>query len=260
MTRSPFAFLLLALGACASPAPRKDLPPVWAVGPERLLELDPGAKIPTNVLPMYGGTERSEIPELAEVDAAFVDGTSEAFGSRHAACEAAVEIGFRAYDVNDFEKAMRRFNQGWLLEPENPKVFMGYAVVYNDFGNFGEAAGFARTSLELGLRDAGLMADAAFILAKAEAGPLGAPRVDPSGRSLDAARDEVASIVERAKERALWEPQRAYVHRVGLMAHVTVGNGEAARVSHDHLVELGAEMPPREFLERLEALAPRDGR
>jgi len=34
-----------------------------------------------------------------------------------------------AIGSNDLGKAMRRFNQGWLLDPHNGRVYWGFAVV-----------------------------------------------------------------------------------------------------------------------------------
>jgi len=41
----------------------------------------------------------------------------------------AADIGWQALSKNDIPKAMRRFNQGWLLDPDNGRVYWGFAVV-----------------------------------------------------------------------------------------------------------------------------------
>lgn len=111
--------------------------------------------------PMYGGLNHQAIPEMKAIDDALIEGTTKEFGSREAASERFVEQGFRYYFQDDLSTAMKRFNQGWLLNPNNPNVFHGYAAVLNDQDNHCEARKMIERALELGLhKTAGNLADA----------------------------------------------------------------------------------------------------
>jgi tetratricopeptide (TPR) repeat protein len=112
-------------------------------------------------LPMYGGLDRQAIPETKAIDDALIEGTMKEFGSREAASERFVEQGFRYYFQDDLSTAMKRFNQGWLLNPSNPNVFHGFAAVLNDQENHCEARKMIQRALELGLaKTGGNLADA----------------------------------------------------------------------------------------------------
>lgn len=90
-------------------------------------------------VPMYGGMDRSQIPEIRAADAKFISDVSAQFGSRERASNLWVTQGFRFYQENNLGLAMRRFNQAWLLNPENPEVYAGFASVLNDQAKHCEA-------------------------------------------------------------------------------------------------------------------------
>lgn len=108
-------------------------------------ELDPGE------IPMYGGLDRRADPVLRGADQALIEGTAKEFGSRRAASERFVDQGFRFYFQDDLSTAMRRFNQGWLLDPENPSVYYGFMAVLNDREQFCAAREMVERAFELGL-------------------------------------------------------------------------------------------------------------
>jgi hypothetical protein len=103
-------------------------------------------------LPMYGGLDRQADPILRGADEALIEGTTREFGSRRAASERFADQGFRYYFANDLTKAMWRFNQSWLLDPDNPSAFYGFMSVLNDRGEFCEARRMVERSFELGLK------------------------------------------------------------------------------------------------------------
>jgi tetratricopeptide (TPR) repeat protein len=102
-------------------------------------------------IPMYGGLDRQADPVLKGADDALIEGTTREFGSRRAASERFVDQGFRFYFQNDLSTAMRRFNQGWLLDPENPNVYYGFMAVLNDQQEFCAARDMADRAFERGL-------------------------------------------------------------------------------------------------------------
>ena len=108
-------------------------------------------RVLSSEMPMYGGENRQAIPEKKAIDDALIEGTSKEFGSREAASERFVAQGFRYYFQDDLSAAMKRFNQGWLLSPNNPNVFHGFSAVLNDQQNHCEARKMIEHALELGL-------------------------------------------------------------------------------------------------------------
>lgn len=80
---------------------------------------------PSNEQPMYGNEKLP--PEEQRVNDAFL--AKFAKPTWPLMSNKAVDLGWRALSKNDPAKAMRRFNQGWLFDPENGRVYWGYAVV-----------------------------------------------------------------------------------------------------------------------------------
>src|SRR5258706_3516970 len=83
-------------------------------------------------VPMYGGVDRNSVPELKSADEKLIADTSAHYGSREKAAEAFIEQGFRFYNQDNLVQAMRRFNQGWLLDHNNPQVYWGFGAVLSD--------------------------------------------------------------------------------------------------------------------------------
>ena len=208
------ALTLGLIASCASPragGSHGALPPVWAVGPDRLLELDPDAKIRIDLLPMYGGMDRSTNPALAQADAELIAKTTAAAGSRAAASERYCALGIQYYLADNYEKAMMRFNQAWLLDESNPNVFHGFAAVHADHRNYIAAGGFIDRALELGLENPVFLVDAAFLLAARE-GDLSAERGGPpSNERIAEIRAETEQLFDRA-EQTIDEQDRDYLN------------------------------------------------
>ncbi len=69
------------------------------------------AERPMNEIPMYGGQHDPSV----ERNPAF---------SRDA-----VQRGWKAFYQGDFDTAIKRFNQGWMFDRENPEVYWGFGVI-----------------------------------------------------------------------------------------------------------------------------------
>ena len=110
-------------------------------------------------LPMYGGLDRNSIPELKKADEDFIAGVSAAMGSREAAAKRFVDQGFAYCDKNNYDYAMRRLNQAWLLDPRNPEVYWGFSAVLHDQKNIPRAYAMARRAYDLAWRDSSFLAD-----------------------------------------------------------------------------------------------------
>lgn len=115
-------------------------------------------------IPMYGGMNRSEIPEVKAADEKFISDVAAHFGSREKASLIWVNQGYKFYQENKVGMAMRRFNQAWLLNPGNPEVYAGFASVLNDQGKSCAAAEQMETALKLNPpKYQGIYSDAGYI-------------------------------------------------------------------------------------------------
>jgi tetratricopeptide (TPR) repeat protein len=154
-------------------------------------------------LPMYGGMDRSADPALRTADERFIGEVTEKFGSREKASNAWVEQGFRFYQRDDLASAMRRFNQAWLLNPNNPGVFHGYSSVLYDKGDNCGAMRMAERALGLGLATPEFSADTALLYSLCSADTARTADLDKNMLSRKA-----YDLFARAAERA---PNNAYV-------------------------------------------------
>jgi hypothetical protein len=124
------------------------------------LATEAGGQDPS-LIPMYGGLDRQSDPVLKGADDALIEGTTKAFGSRSAASKRFTDEGFRFYFHDDLSTAMRRFNQGWLLDPKNADVFYGFMAVMNDHEKYCDARRYGEQAFVLGLeRSPETLADA----------------------------------------------------------------------------------------------------
>jgi Flp pilus assembly protein TadD len=81
---------------------------------------------PASEKPMYGGS-RSAAEQ--EADKKFIETVIASGYTRRSGSDEAAARGFQSLARRDFGVAMRRFNQAWLLDPENPSAYHGFALV-----------------------------------------------------------------------------------------------------------------------------------
>ncbi len=99
---------------------------------ENLINANQGAararslSAPANEVPMFEGVKKT--PEQLKADREFVDLAVKEKGGRAAAAGHMIKRGWEACDENDFAAAAKRFNQAWLIDPDNAKVYHGFGV------------------------------------------------------------------------------------------------------------------------------------
>jgi len=77
--------------------------------------------------PLWEGTVKTAADK--QNDAELVEKSIElANGSRKTAAEFAVRLGWSEIGKNDPNQAVRRFNQAWLIDPDFPDLYWGFAV------------------------------------------------------------------------------------------------------------------------------------
>lgn len=83
--------------------------------------------LPINQLPMYGEHEKTETMKSA--DAAFVAAFEKGGLTREEGAKQVIQSGWSSWAKRDITTAMLRFNQAWLLDPENGDAYHGFALV-----------------------------------------------------------------------------------------------------------------------------------
>ncbi|HUW50850.1 MAG TPA: hypothetical protein VMV75_07515 [Sulfuricella sp.] len=83
--------------------------------------------LPINQLPMYG--EREKTVEMKNADATFIASIEKQGLSRQEGAKQVVQSGWSYWAKRDLATAMSRFNQAWLLDPENGNAYHGFALV-----------------------------------------------------------------------------------------------------------------------------------
>ncbi|MBL1142332.1 MAG: hypothetical protein D8M62_09845 [Proteobacteria bacterium] len=111
---------------------------------------------------MYGNKDRSQNQKLIAQDNEFIANATRTFGTREHASEGYVERGFNHYSNNKFDKSMSLFNQAWLLNPENPYVYLGFGLLLNKEERFCEAYEMFKLANKKGLIENGFLADYAY--------------------------------------------------------------------------------------------------
>ena len=105
-------------------------------------------KTPFNEIPMYGGVEFT--PEQKEINEKFIQDVVKQFGDRKTAAEKSVGFGWHYYnEKHDTKTAMKRFNQAWLLDPNNAGAFFGFGFLMAEKKKYDEAIVYYKRSMEL---------------------------------------------------------------------------------------------------------------
>jgi Tfp pilus assembly protein PilF len=153
------------------------------------LTADQSSKTRIDEVPMYGGMDRSAVPELQAGDEKFISEVTQQFGSREDASNIWVERGYKLYMEDKLGMAMRRFNQAWLLNPKNPNVFAGFGSVLHDRGKDCEAMIMEEKALSLNpTTNLGVYPDAGMIVSLCAV----------NSQSLSA--DEKTKLITRSEE------------------------------------------------------------
>ena len=100
-------------------------------------------------IPMYGQPTIQRPDVLKRADEDFIKQVSEGMGGREKASQAWFFQGDKFMNERNFDFAMRRYNQSWLLNPNNYQPYWGFGRVMLQFGKFDEAIQHLEKSLTL---------------------------------------------------------------------------------------------------------------
>ena len=83
---------------------------------------------PNNEMPMYGGGPMP--PDVVAANEEFIAAILKRGVTRAQGSDNMVQLGWRyLFERNDIATAMKRFNQAWLLDPDNGDAFHGFAIL-----------------------------------------------------------------------------------------------------------------------------------
>ena len=96
---------------------------------------------------MYGKT--SKCAEQLDSDKDFILECDKIFNNRKVAAEHHIEWAWSYYYNNEFDSAIMRFNQAWLLDSLNADVYWGFGNIVGMKGQFNESLEYLEISLKL---------------------------------------------------------------------------------------------------------------
>jgi len=97
----------------------------------------PGNRIDN--VPMYGQPQISRPQILQAADEAFISQAVAGFGSREVASKAWAAQADKYMTEGNLDFAMRRYNQSWLLNPNNYQPYWGFGRVMLEWGKVDES-------------------------------------------------------------------------------------------------------------------------
>jgi tetratricopeptide (TPR) repeat protein len=195
-------------------------------------------------LPMYGGLDRAANPGLKRIDDQFIADVTKQFGSREKASDLFVEQGVRFYSADNYSKAMRRFNQAWLLNPNSPDPYWGFAMVYHDKQQVCEAQKMIDMALDRGLHKPIALADAGRVITLCASHK---NDLSSDDKAIEYARSE--SMYTKAIAEA---PKNDYILSSWATAYYWRGDYPQAWKKVEEARSVGATLPGR-FIEMLRA-------
>lgn len=86
-----------------------------------------GVDLPLAEQALYGGVDKT--PDMLRADEALKASVAAQGLTLVQGAEAAFQKGLEALNQADYGLAMRRFNQGWVLNPNNARVHSGFGIV-----------------------------------------------------------------------------------------------------------------------------------
>lgn len=102
---------------------------------------------PSNFVPMFGYPDIERNKEQKISDKKFVDEAIKNAGTAKKASKKYAEKGWGL--LKSYDKAMYRFNQAWLLDKNNYKVFWGFAAISLKKGKTSESIVFYEKAIKL---------------------------------------------------------------------------------------------------------------
>ncbi len=112
-------------------------------------KIDNRIKIRVDNFPQYGQPSIKRSEKLKQVDEKFIKKVVAKVGNRKKASTLWWQQGEKFMQANNADYAMRRYNQAWLLDPDNYQPYWGFSRVMTKGGNIDEAIKYLEKSASL---------------------------------------------------------------------------------------------------------------
>ncbi len=99
-----------------------------------------------NTIPMYGEVPKSD--EIKKIDDDFRKECLKEYKTLDSSVNVQIYFGWSYYYHDTLKTAMKRFNQAWLLNPEFPDSYFGFAALLETQGNKKDADRFYKLGME----------------------------------------------------------------------------------------------------------------
>lgn len=180
-------------------------------------------------------TDSSERGILLGEHAGLIYKAINTFGTAEHAAEGHIEYGFNALEKNKTQRAQRRFNEAWLLNNNNPNVYLGQGLLFNSLSEFCKASDALRIAHNKGLNETGFLADYAKILS--------ACATTESPENKQELIQESNTIYQEAHDSALNQTYVAYIHKNQAESFYQQANYAEAKQALEKAESLGARIP-----------------
>lgn len=117
-----------------------------------------------NTIPMYGGDKITM--RQKRKNKIFVKDVIKAAGSKEKALEYTLAKAWELFYKGDLDTSMMRFNQAWLLDPDNVEVYWGFGVISGQKEKMADSIKYLQKALELDPENNRIMVDLAFTFTK----------------------------------------------------------------------------------------------
>ena len=86
--------------------------------------------------------------------------------SREDAADSAARLGWNFFYAGDCATAIKRFNQAWLLDPDNQLALWGFGAISLDRGEFDAATTYLEMAIQNGPENSKLRSDYEHLLTR----------------------------------------------------------------------------------------------
>jgi Tfp pilus assembly protein PilF len=108
---------------------------------------------------MYGNQPKT--PAEKQADQKFIETVTKAAGTREKAAGRMIQRGWEFLSRGDLSTAMKRFNQAWLLTPDDMNVYWGFGAVLSSNGQANEAILMFEKAVSMAPNNPRLLSDVA---------------------------------------------------------------------------------------------------
>lgn len=100
-----------------------------------------------NLIPMYG--EVKKCPQQIQSDNQFIEEAEKQFKNKKEASEYYASKAWEYFYKDDLDTSMKRFNQAWLLDNQNPNAFWGFGIILGKKKEYEKSAVYLEKSIAL---------------------------------------------------------------------------------------------------------------